>query len=223
VLLDLTPRQLLAVAGPRLGGAYAAQLRRYRYGPAAFKLDLVLDGPVPWTNPVLATAGTVHLGGTLEEVEASERAVHAGRVSDRPFVLLAQPTQLDPSRAPEGRHVVWAYCHVPNGWTGDAREAIERQIERFAPGFRDLVAGRHVLGPAALEAYNANYVGGDINGGLQHWAQFFTRPAVRLDPYSTPDPRIFVCSSSTPPGGGVHGLCGMHAANSALRGVLGSG
>ncbi len=219
-LLDLTPRQVLALAGPRLGGAYAAQLRRYRYGPAAFKLDLVLDAPIPWANPALALAGTVHLGGTLEEIEASERAVHEGRVSERPFVLLAQPTQFDPSRAPAGRHVVWAYCHVPNGWTGDATGAIEGQIERFAPGFGGLVRARSVMGPAELEAYNANYIGGDINGGLQHVPQFFTRPAIRWDPYSTPDPGIFICSSSTPPGGGVHGLCGMHAARSALRGVL---
>jgi len=219
-LLDLTPRQVLALAGDRLRGPYAAQLRRYRYGPAAFKLDLVLDGPVPWANQALAEAGTVHLGGTLEEVEASERATHAGRVAHRPFVLLSQPTQFDPSRAPAGRHVVWAYCHVPNGWTGDATDVIERQIERFAPGFRDRVVARHVLRPADLEAYNENYVGGDINGGMQHWAQFFTRPAIRRDPYSTPDPSLFICSSSTPPGGGVHGLCGMHAARSALRGAL---
>jgi phytoene dehydrogenase-like protein len=219
-MLDLTPRQVLAIAGERLGGLYAKQLRRYRYGPGAFKLDFVLDGPVPWRVPEVAQAGTVHLGGTLEELVASERAVGRGRVHERPFVLVAQPTQLDPSRAPDGRHVVWAYCHVPNGWPGDASERIERQLERFAPGFRDRVVARHVLRPSDLEAYNANYVGGDINGGLQHWAQFFTRPAVRLDPYSTPDPGIFICSSSTPPGGGVHGLCGWHAAQSALRGVL---
>jgi phytoene dehydrogenase-like protein len=162
----------------------------------------------------------VHLGGTFEEVAASERAVANGRVHERPFVLVAQPSQLDPSRAPEGRHVVWAYCHVPNGWAGDATERILGQLERFAPGFRDRILAQHVLTPAALEAYNANDVGGDINGGLMHWAQFFTRPALRLDPYSTPAPGIFICSASTPPGGGVHGLCGMHAARSALRGVL---
>ncbi len=219
-LLDVTPRQVLAMSGDRLGGWYAKQLRRYRYGPAAFKLDLVLDGPIPWRNPVLADAGTVHLGGTFEEVAASERAVHRGRVHDRPFVLLAQPSQFDSTRAPDGQHVVWAYCHVPNGWDGDATERILGQVERFAPGFRDRIVAQHVLRPPHLEEYNANYIGGDINGGMQHWAQFFTRPAVRWDPYSTPDPGIFVCSSSTPPGGGVHGLCGMHAANSALRGVL---
>jgi phytoene dehydrogenase-like protein len=219
-LLDVTPRQALALAGDRLGGAYASQLRRYRYGPGAFKVDLVLDGPIPWRNPTLGEAGTVHLGGRYEEVAASERAVHRGRVSERPFVLVAQPTQFDPSRAPAGRHVVWAYCHVPNGWDGDATERILGQIERFAPGFRDRVIGSHVMRPGDLETYNANYIGGDINGGQQHWAQFFTRPAVRWDPYSTPDAGIFMCSSSTPPGGGVHGLCGMHAARSALRSTL---
>jgi len=220
VLLDLTPSQVLEVSGERLGGIYAAQLRRYRYGPAAFKLDLVLDGPIPWRNPVLGGAGTVHLGGTFEEVAASERAVARGRVHERPFVLVAQPPHVDPSRAPGGQHVVWAYCHVPNAWDGDATDLILGQIERFAPGFRDRIVATHVLRPADLEAYNANYIGGDINGGLQHWAQFYTRPAVRWDPYSTPDPRIFICSSSTPPGGGVHGLCGLHAAHSALRGAL---
>jgi phytoene dehydrogenase-like protein len=211
---------VLEVAGDRLGGAYAAQLRRYRYGPAAFKLDLVLDGPIPWRQPEVAQAATVHLGGRLEEIVASEDAVARGKVSERPFVLLSQPSGFDTSRAPGGRHVVWAYCHVPNGWTGDATEAILQQVERFAPGFRDRIVAQHVLRPSDLEAYNANYVGGDINGGLQHWAQFFTRPALRLDPYSTPDPGIFICSSSTPPGGGVHGLCGLFAAQSALRGIL---
>ena len=220
-LLDLPPRQVLALAGDRLRGAYAAQLRRYRHGPAAFKLDLVLDGPVPWRNPEVGRAGTVHLGGGLEEIVASEAAVAAGRVHERPFVLLSQPSAFDPSRAPVGQHVVWAYCHVPNGWPGDATEAILRQIERFAPGFRDRIVAQHVLRPAELEAYNANYVGGDINGGLQHWAQFFTRPALRWDPYATPDPGIFICSASTPPGGGVHGLCGLYAAKSALGGILG--
>ena len=219
-LLDVTPRQVLALSGDRLGGLYATQLRRYRYGPAAFKLDLVLDGPVPWRDERLALAGTIHLGGRYEEVAASERAVSDGRVHERPFVLVSEPTRHDPSRAPGGRHVVWAYCHVPNGWTGDATERILRQVERFAPGFRDRVIAQHVTRPADLEAYNANYVGGDINGGRQHWAQFFTRPALRWDPYSTPDRRIFICSASTPPGGGVHGLCGMHAARSALQRAL---
>lgn len=219
-LLDLSPRDVLAVSDHRLRGPYAAQLRLFRHGPAAFKLDLVLDGPIPWRNPDVARAATVHLGGRMEEIEASEEAVSRGQVHDRPFVLLSQPSAFDPSRAPEGRHVVWAYCHVPNGWDGDATDRILGQVERFAPGFRDRIAAQHVLRPADLEAYNANYIGGDINGGMMHWAQFFTRPAVRLDPYATPDPGIFICSASTPPGGGVHGLCGLHAARSAMNGVL---
>jgi phytoene dehydrogenase-like protein len=220
VLLDLTPRQILAVAGDRFGGAYERQLRRYRYGPGVFKVDLALDGPVPWTNPGLLEAGTVHLGGTLEEIVASERAVARGRHPERPFTLVAQPSVFDPSRAPEGKHTLWAYCHVPNGSRVDMTERILDQLERFAPGVRKRIIGRSTMDTAAVEAYNANYVGGDINGGLQDLFQLWTRPAIRLDPYSTPDPRVFVCSSSTPPGGGVHGLCGWHAAQSALRGVL---
>ena len=220
VLLDVTPRQLLAMAGDRLSGWYAAQLRRYRYGPGSFKLDLAIEGAIPWTNPDLLRAGTVHLGGTAEEVADSERAVARGRTSRRPFVLVAQQSLFDASRAPEGRHTVWAYCHVPNGSTVDMTDAILGQIERFAPGFRERVLAIKARGPAALEAENPNYIGGDINGGLQDLLQLYTRPAIRLDPYATPDPRLFLCSSSTPPGGGVHGLCGAHAAASALRGVL---
>ena len=220
VLFDLSPRQVLEIAGARLGGLYAAQLRRFRYGPGSFKLDLTLDGPIPWRNPEVGLAAMVHLGGTLEEIAASERAVAGGTVSERPFVLLSQPSLFDPTRAPDGMHTVWAYCHVPNGSTVDASERIERQIERFAPGFRERIIARHAMGPAQLEAYNANNVGGDINAGLQSLTQFFTRPAVRLDPYTTSDPSLFICSASTPPGGGVHGLCGWHAARSALRGVL---
>jgi phytoene dehydrogenase-like protein len=219
-ILDLSPRSVLNLAGERLGGLYATQLRRFGYGPAAFKLDLVLDGPIPWRNPDVGRSGTVHLGGRLEEVVASEESVRRGRVHARPFVLLSQPSAFDSARAPAGHHVVWAYCHVPNGWDGDATERILGQVERFAPGFRDRIVAHHVLRPSDLEAYNPNYVGGDINGGMQHWAQFFTRPALRLDPYSTPDPAIFIGSDSTPPGGGVHGLCGMYAARSALRGAL---
>ncbi|HET6381147.1 MAG TPA: NAD(P)/FAD-dependent oxidoreductase [candidate division Zixibacteria bacterium] len=220
VLLDLTPRQILAIAGDRFPGGYARQLRRYRYGPGVFKVDLALDEPVPWTNPALREAGTIHLGGTLEEIAAAERAVARGHHPARPFTLVAQPSVFDPSRAPAGKHTLWAYCHVPNGSREDMTERILDQIERFAPGTRRLIIGRSTMDTAAVEAYNANYVGGDINGGLQNVFQLWTRPAVRLDPYSTPDPGIFICSSSTPPGGGVHGLCGWHAARSALRGVL---
>jgi len=219
-LLDLTPRQVLALAGDRLGGAYAWQLRRYRYGPGAFKLDLALDGPVPWANPALADAGTVHLGGTAAEIAASERSVSRGRHPSRPFVLVSQPSAFDSSRAPDGQHTLWAYCHVPNGSTTDMAGPILDQLERFAPGVRRRIIGRSTMDPATLERMNANHVGGDINGGLQHLAQLWTRPAVRWDPYRTPDPAVLICSSSTPPGGGVHGLCGWHAARSALRGVL---
>jgi phytoene dehydrogenase-like protein len=220
VLFDLTPRQVLAISGDHLRGAYARQLRRYRYGPGVFKLDLALDGPIPWSNPDLLRAGTVHLGGSVAEVAASARAVARGRVPKRPLVLLSQPSLFDDSRAPAGQHVVWAYCHVPNGWGGDATEAILGQLERFAPGVGRRIVGRSAMGPAAIEAHNANYVGGDINGGIQDIRQLWTRPVIRRDPYSTPDPALFICSSSTPPGGGVHGLCGWHAARSALRGVL---
>ncbi len=219
-LFDVAPRDLLAIAGSRLGGRYAGSLRDFRHGPGAFKVDLVLDGPIPWRNAELSGAGTVHLGGTFEEIAESEAAVHAGRIPERPFVLLAQPSLFDATRAPAGMHVAWAYCHVPNGSDVDMTERILGQIERFAPGVRDRIVARHTMGPAELEAHDANYVGGDIAGGRQDLGQIFTRPAVRLDPYTTPDPAIFLCSASTPPGGGVHGMCGYHAARSALKGVL---
>ncbi|HEY6058296.1 MAG TPA: NAD(P)/FAD-dependent oxidoreductase [Candidatus Limnocylindrales bacterium] len=220
VLFDLTPRQVLAIAGDRLGGGYSRRLRGYRYGSGVFKVDLALDGPIPWRDPLLGSAGTVHLGGTFEEIAASEAQIQAGRVPARPFVLLAQHSLFDPTRAPPGRHTVWAYCHVPNGARVDMTERILDQVERFAPGMRDRIIGRHTMSPAELEAYNPNYVGGDINGGRQDLGQLFTRPAIRLDPYTTPDPSIFLCSSATPPGGGVHGMCGHLAARSALRHVL---
>jgi phytoene dehydrogenase-like protein len=217
VLLDLTPRQIVAIAGDRLPSGYRRQLEGFRYGPGIHKLDWALDGPIPWRDPRTLRAGTVHLGGNYREVAASEDAVHRGRVADRPFVLLVQPTIADPSRAPDGKHVAWAYCHVPNSWTGDATAAIEAQVERFAPGFRDLVLARSVRDPGAMEAYDANYVGGDINGGVQDVRQLLFRPVLRWNPYTTPDPGLFVCSSSTPPGGGVHGMCGVHAAHAALK------
>jgi phytoene dehydrogenase-like protein len=220
VLLDVTPRELLRIAGPRLGGRYARALARYRYGPGVFKLDWALEGPIPWRASDCARAATVHLGGRLEEVAFSEREVGRGRHPARPFVLLVQPTLFDPSRAPAGGHVAWAYCHVPNGSRRDMTEAVESQIERFAPGFRELVRGRSAWGPAELERHNPNLVGGDWTGGRQDLGQLVTRPAARLSPYTTPDPRLFLCSSSTPPGGGVHGMCGWHAARAALRGPL---
>ncbi|HEX6139983.1 MAG TPA: NAD(P)/FAD-dependent oxidoreductase [Candidatus Limnocylindria bacterium] len=220
VLFDVTPRQLLAIAGDRLRGSYAAQLRRFRYGPGVFKLDLALSEPIPWANPEVGEAGTVHLGGSFEEVAAAARSVARGRVSERPFVLLAQPSRFDPGRAPDARHTAWAYCHVPNGSGADMTEPILAQVERFAPGFRKLIIGRSAMDAAAVEFHNANHVGGDINGGLASLTQLLTRPAIRPDPYTTPDPTIFICSASTPPGGGVHGLCGYHAARSVLRRAL---
>ena len=216
-LLDVTPKQLLAMAGDRLPSGYARRLGRYRYGPGVFKLDWALDGPIPWRAPEVARAGTVHLGGTLEEIAASEDAAVHGRHHDRPFVLLVQATRFDPTRAPDGKHTAWAYCHVPHGSPRDLTEEIEDQVERFAPGFRDLIIGRSAMGPAAMERHNPNYVGGDINGGVQDLRQLFTRPVARLDPYSTPLDGVHLCSSSTPPGGGVHGMGGYWAAQSVLR------
>ena len=217
VLLDVTPRQVLALAGHRLPGRYRRALGRFRYGPGVFKLDWALDGPIPWRAPECARAGTVHLGGTFEEVAASEAAIAAGDHPARPYVLLAQPTVCDPSRAPEGKHTVWAYCHVPNGSTVDMTAAVEGQIERFAPGFGERVLGRAAMNAREIEAYNPNYVGGDFIGGRMDLRQLFTRPVARPVPYTTPDPRLFICSSSTPPGGGVHGMCGYFAAKAALR------
>jgi phytoene dehydrogenase-like protein len=217
VLLDTTPRQLLALAGARLSPRDRSRLGAYRYGPGVFKLDLALSGPVPWRAEACARAATVHLGGTLEEIAASERAAWLGQHAERPYVLVAQQSLFDPSRAPAGAHTLWAYCHVPHGSTVDMSERILAQVERFAPGFRERVLARHAFGPADLEAYNPNDVGGDINGGAQDLGQLFSRPVLRLSPYTTSDPRLFLCSASTPPGGGVHGMCGYHAAQTALR------
>ena len=216
VLCDVTPRQLLALAGDTLPATYRRQLRRYRYGPGVFKVDFALDGPIPWRATECLRAGTVHVGGTPEEIASSERSIWRGVLPELPFVLLAQQSLFDETRAPRGKHTAWAYCHVPNGCTEDMTARIEAQIERFAPGFRDRILARHSFNAAELEAYNANYVGGDINGGVQDLRQLFTRPTVRIDPYSTPVSGLYICSSSTPPGGGVHGLCGYFAAQSAL-------
>jgi phytoene dehydrogenase-like protein len=219
VLFDLTPRQVEAIAGDALPSRYRGKLRSYRYGMGVFKLDFALAGPIPWAADACRRAGTVHVGGTLPEVAASERAAARGQVSGQPFVLVAQQSLFDDSRAPAGRHTAWAYCHVPHASAADMTEPIVAQIERFAPGFRGLVLARHATDPAGLESGNANYIGGDINGGVQDWRQLFTRPVARLNPYTTPNPRLFICSSSTPPGGGVHGLCGWFAARAALKRV----
>lgn len=216
VLLDVTPRQLLAIAGDRLPARYARRLARYRYGPAVFKIDYVLSEPIPWRAPEARRAGTVHVGGGLTEVAAAEAEVAAGRHPERPFLLVAQPTQFDPTRSTTGRHVAWTYCHVPNGSTVDTSERIEAQIERYAPGFRDTVVGRHTLGPTELEAYNANYVGGDIAAGAGDLRQFVARPVVGRHPWRTPLDGVYLCSAATAPGPGVHGMCGWHAARTVL-------
>jgi phytoene dehydrogenase-like protein len=217
VILDLTPRQVLAVAGDRLPHGYRRALERFRYGPGVFKIDWALAGPIPWLDPATARAGTVHLGGSPRDMVASEDAPSRGRIHDRPFVLLVQPTLFDPSRAPVGKHVAWAYCHVPHGSTEDLTDLMEGRVETFAPGFRDLILARATKDAAAMEAWDANYVGGDINGGIGDLRQLLFRPVVRWNPYTTPDPSLFLCSSSTPPGGGVHGMSGYHAARSAER------
>jgi phytoene dehydrogenase-like protein len=217
ILCDVTPRQLLRLADDRLPAGYRRALERYRYGPGVFKLDWALEAPIPWKAPTCLAAGTIHLGPTLEEIAASERALWHGLPPDRPYVLLSQPTLFDPGRAPAGKHIAWAYCHVPNGSTADMTAAIEAQVERFAPGFRSRILTRSASGPAAMEASNANLVGGDIAGGASDLRQLFFRPTVSLTPYATPVKGLYLCSSSTPPGAGVHGLCGYHAARVALH------
>jgi phytoene dehydrogenase-like protein len=220
-LLDVTPRQLLQLAGHRLSNIYQWQLRRYRYGLGSFKVDWALAEPIPWAAPECARAGTVHLGGTLAEIAAGEQATARGQHPARPYVLLAQQSPFDPSRAPAGRHTAWAYCHVPSGSPRDMTAAIEAQVERFAPGFRERILARHTFNPAQMEDYNPNYIGGDINGGLLDIRQLFTRPVLRASPYRTSLRGLYLCSSSTPPGGGVHGMCGYWAARRALRDVFG--
>jgi phytoene dehydrogenase-like protein len=216
-LFDTGPAQLTDICETLLPARYVRRLRHYRYGPGAFKLDWALDGPIPWRDPRCLEASTVHLGGTLEEIAAAEAAVWRGEHPERPFVLVVQQSQFDSSRAPQGKQTGYAYCHVPARSTVDFTAAVERQIERFAPGFRDRILARRVTAPSDFEAQNPNCVGGDITGGVSDLFQFFTRPVARLDPYATPHPRLFLCSSSTPPGGGVHGMCGYFAARSARR------
>jgi phytoene dehydrogenase-like protein len=217
-VFDTSPSGLAAIAADRLPDRYRRRLERFRHGPGVFKIDLAVDGPIPWRAPELQEAATVHLGGTLEEIARGEAEVAAGGVPERPFVLLTQTSLFDPTRAPAGRHTVWAYCHVPNGSSVDASDRILGEIERFAPGFRDRILASKTTGPADIEAANPNDIGGDIAGGRFDLGQLFTRPSLRvLDPYATPDPAIYLCSASTPPGGGVHGISGMLAARSALR------
>ncbi|OGO27947.1 MAG: FAD-dependent oxidoreductase [Chloroflexi bacterium RBG_16_54_18] len=216
-LFDVSPRSLLKLFGDKFPAGYRRQLERYRYGPGVFKVDFALSEPVPWIAPECHTAGTVHLGGTLEEITTSERLVGKGQHPEHPFILVAQHSKFDPGRAPENQHTLWTYCHVPNGSTHDMTERIISQIERFAPGFRHIILDLHTRNAMQTEAYNPNYVGGDINVGVQDLWQLYARPAIRLEPYTTPLNHVFLCSSATPPGGGVHGMCGYYAARSALR------
>ncbi|WP_394829668.1 phytoene desaturase family protein [Pendulispora albinea] len=215
-LFDTSPAQLAEIAGPVLPAGYVRRLRRFRYGPAVFKIDWALDGPIPWSDPAVLDASTVHLGGTLAEIAASESAIWRGEHPERPFVLLCQQSQCDPTRAPPGKHTGYAYCHVPEGSTADLTDTIERQVERFAPHFRDRILARHILRAPDFERYNPAFVGGAITGGVADLGQLFTRPVARWNPYTTPNRRIFLCSAGTPPGGGVHGMCGYHAARAAL-------
>ncbi|WP_192821731.1 NAD(P)/FAD-dependent oxidoreductase [Rufibacter sp. LB8] len=220
VLFDMTPKQLLQIAGHTFSSVYKWQLERYQYGLGVFKIDWALSGPIPFTAPECRKAGTVHLGNTLEEITAAEQMTWDGKHPEKPFVLLAQQSVFDAFRAPKGQHTAWAYCHVPHGSTVDMTAAIENQVERYAPGFKDLILARHTMNTHQIEAYNPNYIGGDINGGVINLSQLFTRPALRSSPYRTSVKGLYLCSSSTPPGGGVHGMCGYYAADRALRDIF---
>lgn len=220
ILLDVTPKQLLAIAGKQLNQSYTEKLKKYRYGMGVFKVDWALSEPIPFKNEDCRKAGTVHLGNTLEEITYSEKITSEGKHSDKPFVLLTQPSLFDSTRAPIGKHTAWGYCHVPNRSREDMTEAIENQIERFAPGFKDIIIGRHSMDTVSMEAYNPNYIGGDINGGVQDIWQLYSRPVLSRSPYRTSAKGLYICSSSTPPGGGVHGMCGYHAAKRALKDIF---
>jgi phytoene dehydrogenase-like protein len=220
ILFDTSPDQVLKLAGERLSPIYRWQLKNYRYGMGTFKIDWALDGPIPFTAIYCREATTIHLGNTLEEFSVSEQQTWQGKHPDKPFVLLAQQSLIDPSRAPAGKHTAWAYCHVPNGSEKDMTTAIENQVERFAPGFRDLILAKHTFNTSQLYQYNQNYVGGDINGGVIDISQLFTRPAIRFSPYRTSAKGLYICSASTPPGGGVHGMCGYYAARRALKDIF---
>jgi len=216
-LFDVSPKNFVNIMGENLPASYQSALARYRYGPGVCKVDFALDAPTPWMAEAAHRAATLHLGGTAEEISAAERLVAQGKHPAQPYVLVAQPSLFDPIRAPKGKHTLWAYCHVPNGSRKDVSKEIETQIERFAPGFRRQILAKHVRTAIEMEAYNPNYVGGDINSGVQDLLQQFTRPVLSLNPYRTPIPGVYLCSSATPPGGGVHGMCGVHAARTALR------
>jgi phytoene dehydrogenase-like protein len=221
VVFDLTPRQILEITGWHFAGHYRSGLQRYRYGPGIFKIDWALDGPIPWKNPLCLQSATVHIGGTFEQIASAEADVWNGKHPETPFILVAQQSLFDSSRAPEGKQTGWAYCHVPHGSTRDMTDVVESVIERYAPGFRDRILGTSAIDTARLEQHNPNMIGGDIGGGANTLFQFLARPVFRYDPYSTPDPRLFIGSSSTPPGGGVHGMAGWNAARRVLSKVFG--
>ncbi len=221
ILFDITPKQLLQIAGHKFSSIYKWQLERYRYGMGVFKVDWALDAPIPFKAEVCKQAGTVHLGNSFAEIAGYEQQIWKGQTTGKPFVLLAQPSPFDDTRAPKGKHTAWAYCHVPNGSTMDMTGAIESQVERFAPGFKNTILATHAFNAEQMEEYNPNYIGGDINGGVIDIGQLFTRPALRFSPYKSSAKGIYICSSSTPPGGGVHGMCGYHAAKRALKDVFG--
>ena len=221
VLFDLSPRQVAQIAGEELPAGYRERLAWFRHGPGVSKVDWALNGPIPWRNEACRRAMTVHVGGTFEEVVRSEYEMMHGRIAERPFVLVAQQSLFDPTRAPSGRHTGWAYCHVPNSCAVDMTARIEAQVERFAPGFRDCVLARHTISPAQLEAHNATMIGGDMAGGANDLRQVLFRPLPKWNPYATPNPRLFLCSASTPPGGGVHGMCGYHSARTVLKRMFG--
>jgi phytoene dehydrogenase-like protein len=220
ILFDITPRQLLSIAGQQFSSLYKWQMNRYRYGMGVFKIDWALDAPIPFIAEVCKQAGTIHLGNTFQEIASSELLTSRGQIPERPFVLLAQQSLFDASRAPDGKHTAWAYCHIPNGSQADMTEAIEKQVERFAPGFRERILARHTMNAVEMQAYNPNYIGGDINGGVIDITQLFTRPVLKSSSYRTSAKGIYICSSSTPPGGGVHGMCGYYAAKRALKDVF---
>jgi phytoene dehydrogenase-like protein len=220
ILMALTPRQVATIAADQLPQKFRDRLLKFRYGPGIFKIDWALDGPIPWRDPVCSQSATLHLGSTFDEILQSESNAWNGKISAKPFVILAQPSLFDSTRAPAGKHIGWAYCHVPHGSDVDRTETIENQVERFAPGFKNLILARHTFNSTQLHQHNENIIGGDIGGGANDFMQIIARPVLKWDPYSTPNPRLFICSSSTPPGGGVHGMCGYNAANSVLKRVF---